>query len=321
MPTRRRNAKRTEEVPSLTASGRGKTEKLFPRSMFAIALAGTACFFIYIRLFSPPRAMPPPGPVPYIVDGQLEVLQWTPDMPFAESVAAAGKPVVLKNTVADKWRARKSWKPSYLKKKIKRLGGIYENENRWFGPYYDMRRPLVNLTQPVNSYETNMSMTGSELFERILSQDGNKFVYFSGEIERLGNWAINDITPFDELLVLNPHSSSVNVWIGQPHVIAHCHYDGYHNMYVQLYGKKKFTLFQPSQWSNLYPYPFLHPSHAQSQVNLSDADMERFPRVQQARAVEVVLVPGDVLYMPPLWFHHVEALEVRSFPLSELFGH
>lgn len=36
--------------------------------------------------------------------------------------------------------------------------------------------------------------------------------------------------------------------------------------------------------------------------------MDRFPDFQHASAVEAVLEPGDVLYLPPLWFHHVSAL-------------
>ena len=312
MPPRKRNVNLAMKGSSLASDGRVKREHKSLYLCTIVAVALTACLLIFticIRTFSTPSSRS----VPYIVDGQVEIAHWTPGSSFAKSVAAAGEPIILRNTVVENWRARTMWKPSYLREKIKQLDGIYENDNRWFGPYYDVRRPLANLSDPINLYKTNLSMTGLKLFQRLLSPDGNRFVYFSGEIERLGNWALADIMPLDELIILNPHSSSINVWIGQPHVIAHCHYDGYHNMYVQLYGKKKFTLFRPSQWTNLYPYPFLHPSHAQSQVNLSDADLERFPQVQQAHAIEAVLIPGDVLYMPPLWFHHVEALEVRWF--------
>lgn len=37
----------------------------------------------------------------------------------------------------------------------------------------------------------------------------------------------------------------------------------------------------------LYLYPFLHPSHAQSQVVIHEADLQKFPKVSQARALEV----------------------------------
>ena len=70
-----------------------------------------------------------------------------------------------------------------------------------------------------------------------------------------------------------PERSSINLWVGQRDVVAHCHYDGYHNFFVQIKGRKRFTLVPPSSWHVLRVYPFLHPSHAQCQYNLSEADL------------------------------------------------
>lgn len=175
--------------------------------------------------------------------------------------------------------------------------------------------------------------------------------------------------PIDELITLMPHRSSINVWIGQPGVAAHAHYDGYHNFYAQLVGRKRFVLFPPQAWDALGVYPFLHPCHAQSRTNFSTADsatasgtattitatashppestnrngergggggvggeggsmdtaVDAVDAVDAVGAVDavdarraiaehaggyaVVLNPGDVLYLPPLWFHYVEALD------------
>lgn len=46
------------------------------------------------------------------------------------------------------------------------------------------------------------------------------------------------------------------------------HYDLYHNMYLQLEGRKRFLLFPPAQWQQLYPYPLLHPGGRASQVRV-----------------------------------------------------
>lgn len=61
----------------------------------------------------------------------------------------------------------------------------------------------------------------------------------------------------------------------------------------------------------------------QSQVTLppSESLLKHFPKFRKTKAVEVriswnamiywnkaILFPGDVLYLPPLWFHHVTAL-------------
>jgi hypothetical protein len=48
-----------------------------------------------------------------------------------------------------------------------------------------------------------------------------------------------------------------------------------------------------------------------SLVPLHAPDFERFPRFREAlaAAVSAELGPGDALYIPPLWWHHVESLE------------
>ena len=248
----------------------------------------------------------------YQVSGGVQVLHLSsPDASFAEECREGRHPVVLRNSVVEKWRARRNWIPKYLQSRILRMDGVYQNDNRWFGPYYDSSKPLTHLSPRTNNYTANISMSSKKFFKKLRQPVEGQFLYFTGDIDQLGEWAMDDIQPLSELLLLNPQRSSVNVWMGQSHVIAHCHYDGYHNFYAQLHGTKKFTLFSPENWPGLYPFPFLHPSHAQAQVNLSDIrDIDSFPLAGEAKGIEVVLEPGDLLYMPPLWFHLVESMDV-----------
>ena len=247
----------------------------------------------------------------YEVTGGVEVRTLSsPRSKFARHCEERGSPIVLRNSVVKLWKAL-NWNPRYLQSKLKTISGVYQNTNRWFGPYFDKQKPLTNFSIRANPYRTNLKMSGSEFFKRVQNPVEGNHLYFTGDLDHLGDWALSDIQPVKELLVLNPKRSSINAWIGQPHVIAHCHYDGYHNFYAQLYGTKKFTMFKPSNWPGLYPYPFLHPSHAQAQVNISNAsEISRFPLVRKVQAVEVILEPGDLLYIPPLWFHHVESMNV-----------
>ena len=238
---------------------------------------------------------------------------FSPKSKFADDCMRRATPIVLRNSATELWPARKKWTPEYLESKVKTLTGIYENTNRWFGPYYDQKKPLSRFSERLNPYRADLSMAGKDFFSRIQSPRPGKYLYFTGDISQLGEWAVDDIQPQRELLILNPRRSSVNTWIGQPNVVTHCHYDGYHNFYAQLYGRKRFTLFKPTEWPGLYPYPFLHPNHAQAQVNLSSpnaVESKLFPLVGRVEAVEASLEPGDLLYIPPLWFHHVESLSV-----------
>lgn len=45
--------------------------------------------------------------------------------------------------------------------------------------------------------------------------------------------------------------------MGREGIITHTHYDASYNFFVQLQGKKRFTLFPPNQ--TMYLYPCLHP--------------------------------------------------------------
>ena len=281
--------------------------------LFLISLSVGVFAYVWLSLRGRDVNLPTPNLPTFNITALVPVqVLSTPNVKFSQSCADAGVPVILKNSIATKWKARE-WTPDYLEKKIRKISGVYENDNRWFGPYFDNHKPLLNFAERINKYKTNLKLTSGEFFRRIQSTNSSfeSFLYFTGDIDQLGKWAIKEIEPFEELLSLNPSHSSINAWIGQPHVIAHCHYDGYHNFYAQLYGKKRFLLLRPTNWPGLYPYPFLHPSHAQAQVNVSSLEEQRrFPLVERVEAFEAVLEPGDLLYIPPLWFHEVESLDV-----------
>ena len=268
---------------------------------FAIALILVAGFVLFATWRSESTG---PQKVPVLEAGDPEN--------FAAALSDGGTPVVLKNTVVQQWEALGKWTPEYLAERIGELRGVYSNDNRWFGPYYDDSKPMAKYCPRINTYKMDLVLPGYEFAKLLFKPDHGKHVYFTGDIDSLGLWAFDEVQPIGELLSLNPKHSSVNVWIGQPNVIAHCHYDGYHNFYAQLYGRKKFKLYPPTTWPGLYPYPFLHPSHAQAQVNLSHAaSRRRFRGVERVWWKEAVVEPGDLLYIPPLWFHEVEAIDVR----------
>jgi hypothetical protein len=107
------------------------------------------------------------------------------------------------------------------------------------------------------------------------------------------------------------HDPIASIWIGS-RTIASAHFDALNNLACCAVGKRRFTLFPPEQISNLYPGP-LEPTpggQAISLVNFSDPDFDRFPRFREALAAAQVfdLEPGDAVFIPSMWWHHVEAL-------------
>ncbi|RZJ09016.1 MAG: cupin-like domain-containing protein [Rubrivivax sp.] len=103
-----------------------------------------------------------------------------------------------------------------------------------------------------------------------------------------------------------------NFWLGNALTVP-VHHDHPHNLACVVAGRRRFTLFAPAQVGNLYIGPLEHtPSGAPiSVVHPKSPDFERYPRYRDALASAQVaeMEPGDALYIPPLWFHQVEALE------------
>lgn len=89
-----------------------------------------------------------------------------------------------------------------------------------------------------------------------------------------------------------------------------CHYDPQDNLFAQVCGYKRVLLFHPKHFAKLYPWPVHHPQDRQSRVDFDAPDADRFPRFRElaGQGLEAILGPGDVLRIPPGWWHHVEML-------------
>ncbi|WP_347329998.1 cupin-like domain-containing protein [Marinimicrobium locisalis] len=105
---------------------------------------------------------------------------------------------------------------------------------------------------------------------------------------------------------------TVSIWIGNA-TTASCHYDALENIACCVAGRRRFTLFPPDQVNNLYPGPLEPTPGGQviSLVDFKDPDFNRFPGFREAlnNAQYAELDPGDALYLPSMWWHHVEGLE------------
>jgi hypothetical protein len=102
------------------------------------------------------------------------------------------------------------------------------------------------------------------------------------------------------------------IWLGN-RITTPTHVDEWNNIGCVVAGRRRFTLFPPEQVANLYigPLDFAPTGAPMSLVSLRHPDFERYPKFRQALAAAQAaeLAPGDAIFIPPLWWHHVESLE------------
>ena len=131
----------------------------------------------------------------------------------------------------------------------------------------------------------------------------------------------DDVTGIQELM--SPASVSIgarrhHLWFGGGGVTKQAHYDQTHNLYTQLVGSKRVVLSAPTVASRqIHLFPRLHACHRHSMVELgpgAEPQPEKgWTHAFSARemsdvpAMEVLLQPGETLYIPPFWLHRMES--------------
>lgn len=101
-------------------------------------------------------------------------------------------------------------------------------------------------------------------------------------------------------------------WLGPAGTVTplHCDYDD--NIFAQALGSKRICLAPPHHDVYLYTRE-ANPVLVGSPFDPERPDYDRFPLARGAAIVDVVVGPGEMLYVPAGWYHQVRAL---SFSLS-----
>ncbi|MGY4397155.1 hypothetical protein ACVWZA_002346 [Sphingomonas sp. UYAg733] len=110
---------------------------------------------------------------------------------------------------------------------------------------------------------------------------------------------------------LGDRSCLASIWMGTPTRIA-AHNDFPNNLACVAVGRRRFTLFPREQFRNLYlgPVDNTPAGRAVSMVDFHEPDFNAHPRFREAldHAQVADLDAGDAVYIPAMWWHHVEGL-------------
>ncbi len=215
---------------------------------------------------------------------------------FRDRYYAANRPVVLQGLMSD-WRAMTAWTPQYLKHiagdktievmtgrdsdpKYERNGAKHRTNMR-FADYID----LVHSGKITNDYYL---------------VPNNRFFQNAGMAPLL-----HDFAAFPAYL--NPANTARQtfLWFGPAGTVTPLHHDTSNILMAQVIGRKRYRLIPPTQWQSVYNSEGVY-----SDVDCETPDFNRYPRFRDARMIDVVVAPGEVLFVPVGWWHHVRALDV-----------
>eukprot|EP00736_Rhodelphis_marinus_P013635 Rmarinus@m.987 len=240
------------------------------------------------------------------------------DPDFLSFLIEMKQPVVLTDVPSERlWQARKlPWTLDYISDRAAEDQTVFESTSNVF--VYFKTNGKIGLMDQGGVIASEKRMPSKELFSRIVDPEDTKFLHYSQPISDLGETLQADVAPwsfaeFSEVLPDTRRPPKVNVWAGTVGAVTQMHYDEWHNLFFQLHGRKRFTLVPQRFWRELHLYPSYHPGDHMSQVDFYKKNKElygdAYGLVNGIQKADVILRPGEVLYVPPFYFHHVQALE------------
>ena len=227
---------------------------------------------------------------------------------FEQDIAPLGRPALLKGAVA-------YWPVVAAARKSNEALGQYLKQHDSGAPV----ETFVGKPEMKGRYFYNADMTGFN-FEKgatALSKIVDQLLHMANGPQTMmiyaGSAPSGEAAPLfateNPMPLLNP-AIEPRLWLGNTSRVA-AHYDNSRNIACCVSGSRRFTVFPPDQIGNLYlgPLDFTMAGPPASMVDFHAPDYEGYPRFRDAEKAGMVaeLEPGDAIYIPSLWWHHVEA--------------
>jgi Cupin-like domain len=220
---------------------------------------------------------------------------------------AEGRPVILSD-IGVSWSAFERWTPDYLRE---RCGDA------------TVQVFLDRNSDP--NYETNYDAHRKDIVfrdyvDRVIGSTDSNDIYVHAQngfmATEAGQRLLADIVP---LTYLDPQRMHGNTffWFGPGGTVTPLHHDECDIIFVQVYGRKQWTLISPRQKHLLYNNIAVF-----SEVDAEKPDLERHPLFRFAGTSQFVLNPREALFLPNGWWHHVRALDVSiSMSFTNFYDH
>jgi hypothetical protein len=220
---------------------------------------------------------------------------------FMEDYYSANLPVVLTD-VCDEWSAVNIWSPSYLARSIG-SEPVEVMTGRDSDEHFEVNSGRHQSTMPFDQYIAHVMDTAWSNDEYLVAN--NHFLEQPAAACLWSDFAIDE-----RYLDPSRTSGTVFLWFGPGGTVTPLHHDVSNVLFVQVYGRKLVRLVSPLESHCVY-----NDVGVFSQVDAAQPDLAAHPLFARTRPFNVLLEPGQALFIPVGWWHHVTALDT-SISLS-----
>ena len=206
------------------------------------------------------------------------------------------RPVVLQG-VADDWPAMRRWSPADLRERFGHLDvDVQVGRNK--DALFEQNKAQLRQRMPLAEFVDIVTSGGATNDHYLTANDEMlrrpEFLPLLADIGRM--------PPLCDRAQLDRAAS---FWFGPAGTQTPLHHDKLMLFHTQVIGRKRWRFVSPLQTPLLYNRMGVY-----SPIDLNAPDYERYPLLRQARVLEVVLEPGDTLFLPLGWWHQVSSLEL-----------
>jgi len=258
------------------------------------------------------ESLPPSEQAPFEIVGQVPRIKY--DDPALATYLKNQTPVIITESPMF-LPAVAHWDVDYLTKHIGNIDcTVFKSENQKFR-YWDESKNEAKYEFIEHTEKLEMSFAQfSE--QKLQAEAGDGSVYLQQAlIEGVGDQILTDFKRFDWDLARQCQIeagfgalTSNLLLVGMEGVVTPAHYDEQENLFGQVKGYKRVLMMAPTEFKSMYPFPLHHPHDRQSQLDIFDPDLEKFPRFSEVSVLDCVVAPGDMLYIPGYWWHHIISL-------------
>ncbi len=240
---------------------------------------------------------------------QIERVEGIDPERFHEDYVRRGVPVIITG-VASTWQACGKWTPEYFAREFGDTPVQVEVQRS--------RDPRKHWNE-----KEVLDTTLAKYVELLPSESPKYYLNFASVMERLP--ALHaDVGSLDAYQRHHrPYPAAVRrklklspiFWFGPAGAFTTLHRDPSDNLLVQLFGRKRLSIFAPEDTPYLYA-PWHDNCTANrciggySPIDVDNPDLGRFPLFSRARRLDVTLSPGEMLFLPVHWWHFVTSIDV-----------